>query len=169
MTLCYNDSFVLNDPEQNVFESHVSWHNGLKDIAVTTHRQASADDGSLLFWASFFTTVKGRASSTTSPIRWEAYLPWLSHDPVSPVWGCSMHSQIIGKLGHCRFITVEIKYFDYLGVFPCSQQANIHEELCDPPTVNTVVIFCKFSRFPRTIISAVLRTTDRRAAPPGRA
>jgi len=97
----YNDSFVLNDPEQNVFESHVSWCNGLKDIAVTIHRPASADDGSLLFWASFFTTVKDRASSTTSPIRWEAYLPWMSHDPVSPVWGYSMYSQIVGKLGYC--------------------------------------------------------------------
>jgi len=37
----------------------------------------------------------------TSPIRWEAYLLWMSHDPVSPIWGCSMYSQIIGKLGYC--------------------------------------------------------------------
>jgi len=46
------------------------YHNGLKDIAVTTYGPASADDGSLLFWASFFTIVKDRASRTTSPMRW---------------------------------------------------------------------------------------------------
>jgi len=40
----------------------------------------------------------------TSPIRWEAYLLWMSHDPVSPAWGYSMYSQIIGKLGHCKMI-----------------------------------------------------------------
>jgi len=44
----------------------------------------------------------------TSLIRWEAYLLWLSHDPVSPVWGYSIHSQIIGKLGYCKFASNEM-------------------------------------------------------------
>jgi len=39
--------------------------------------------------------------AATGPMRWEACLPWMSHDHVSPVWGCSVCSQIIGKLGHC--------------------------------------------------------------------
>jgi len=41
----------------------------------------------------------------TSPIRWEAHLLWMSHGAVSPAWGCSVHSQIIGKLGHCTHKT----------------------------------------------------------------
>jgi len=71
------------------------------------HRPASADDGSLLFWASFFAIVKGRASSRTSPMRWEAHLcetRVFTHDPVSPAWGHSVHSQIVGKLGHCKVV-----------------------------------------------------------------
>jgi len=39
----------------------------------------------------------------TGPMRWEAYLLWMSHDPVSPAWWCSVCSQITGKLGHCTF------------------------------------------------------------------
>jgi len=38
----------------------------------------------------------------TSPTRWEAYLLWMSHDPVSPAWGHSAHGQIAGKLGWIR-------------------------------------------------------------------
>jgi len=38
----------------------------------------------------------------TSPMRWEACLLWMSRDHVSPVWGHSMCSQIVGKLGHCN-------------------------------------------------------------------
>jgi len=40
----------------------------------------------------------------TSPMRWEAHLPWMSHGPVSPAWWHSVHSQIVGKLGHCNLV-----------------------------------------------------------------
>ena len=45
------------------------WMWRSKDIAGMLHAPASADDGSLLFWASFFAAANDRASSMTSPAR----------------------------------------------------------------------------------------------------
>jgi len=41
--------------------------------------------------------------AATGPTRWKACLLWMSHDPVSPAWGHSVHSQIVGKSGCCIF------------------------------------------------------------------
>jgi len=51
------------------------------------------------------------------PLHWEAYLLWMSHNPVSPVWGYSMHSRIIGQLGHC---TMMINFIHDLLLGRCS-------------------------------------------------
>jgi len=78
--------------------------NGLKDIAVTLFSQClstmvrySSERASSLL-------VKDRASSSTSPIRWEAYLPRMNPGWMSPIWGCSMYSHIIGNLGYCNLV-----------------------------------------------------------------
>jgi len=70
----------------------------VKHAAVILHRRLVLDAilGDLLHYLWRVGLV------ATSPMRWEAYLLWMSHDPVSPVWGCSMHSQIVGKLGYCN-------------------------------------------------------------------
>jgi len=79
--------------------------NGPKDMAVALFSQrlstmvrCSSEQASSLL-------VKDGASGSASPMRWEACLLWeehLAHGPVSPTWGCSMCSQITGKLGHCK-------------------------------------------------------------------
>jgi len=32
--------------------------------------------------------------AATSPMHWRAHLPWMSHERMSPAWGCSVHAQL---------------------------------------------------------------------------
>jgi len=80
--------------------------------------------------------------AATSPMRWEACLLWMSHNPVSPAWRHSVCSQIVGKLGHCTAVkSWEIQLMCWSAGTPgrvsCSlltllwpQSASAHEHMC---------------------------------------
>jgi len=90
---CTTTARVNKETEQNVF----CCYNGLKDTAVTTCRPASADDGCVVMDSilrDLLCCLWRVGLVATSPMRWEACLSWMSHDPVSPVWWCSVRSQL---------------------------------------------------------------------------
>jgi len=94
--LCLQQQLRVKQSRTKRVLNHMHCCNGLKDIAVATHRPASADDGYVVLDSILRDLLHNLwrvGLVATSPARWEACLLWMSHDPVSPAWGCSMWSQ----------------------------------------------------------------------------
>ena len=96
--VCYDlscdDSSCWNDPEQNVFNSHVSWHNGPKDIAVARHRPASLPMVCCSTWVNLAKRSSNMAKSCSAkanlPIDFQACRT--AHDARFDRWRCRFWS-----------------------------------------------------------------------------
>jgi len=70
--------------------------NNLKDTSVMWCRPASWDDGSLLFWARFFTACERQGWQQLVMCRWGVPLPGMNPARMSPTWWHSVLHPIWG-------------------------------------------------------------------------